>query len=246
MSALPTPLSAPTVPAPAAGRARGAPATPCVLILDIHRLVGTALCTALRGAGFDAHELAAGDHDTVLAAATRYPDGVVLWGLGQPGAGRRGPRASELVAGLAAQGKRTLVVTDSLEHAATAGAIAAGAIGAVPKSASLGSLLRTLTSAVAGLPVMGDAERADWLARHHQHRRYTEQRAARLGRLTPREREVLELMATGHRAAAIAAHFVVALPTVRAQIHSILGKLGVGSQIEAVAVLFDTPPGRAG
>ena len=58
----------------------------------------------------------------------------------------------------------------------------------------------------------------------------------RLSRLSAREREVLELLAEGMRAAAIAEHFVVSMPTVRTQIRSILAKLDVSSQLEAVAL----------
>jgi DNA-binding CsgD family transcriptional regulator len=43
-------------------------------------------------------------------------------------------------------------------------------------------------------------------------------------------------MASGHRASAIAAHFVVAVPTVRTQIRSVLLKLEVTSQLAAVAL----------
>ncbi|MGH3845877.1 MAG: LuxR C-terminal-related transcriptional regulator, partial [Pseudonocardiaceae bacterium] len=41
----------------------------------------------------------------------------------------------------------------------------------------------------------------------------------------------------GHRAATIADKFVVSLTTVRSQIQSILSKLAVNSQLEAVALL---------
>jgi len=58
-----------------------------------------------------------------------------------------------------------------------------------------------------------------------------------LARLTPREREVLELLATGMRAADVAEHGWRSLPTVRTQIRSILVKLGVTSQLEAVALM---------
>ena len=55
--------------------------------------------------------------------------------------------------------------------------------------------------------------------------------------LSPREREVLELLAEGHRAVAIAERFVVSLTTVRTQIRSLLAKLEVTSQLEAVALI---------
>jgi DNA-binding CsgD family transcriptional regulator len=59
--------------------------------------------------------------------------------------------------------------------------------------------------------------------------------------LSPREREVLELLTEGMRAAAIAEYFVVSMPTVRTQIRSILAKLDVSSQLEAVALFRQQP-----
>jgi DNA-binding NarL/FixJ family response regulator len=63
-------------------------------------------------------------------------------------------------------------------------------------------------------------------------------RAARelLDTLTSRERAVLADMVAGRRAAAIARASYVSLHTVRSQIRSILDKLDVHSQLEAVAV----------
>ena len=54
-------------------------------------------------------------------------------------------------------------------------------------------------------------------------------------RLTPREAEVLALLMQGQAAEAIARRFVVSEATVRTQIRGVLGKLGVGSQLAAVA-----------
>jgi DNA-binding NarL/FixJ family response regulator len=55
--------------------------------------------------------------------------------------------------------------------------------------------------------------------------------------LTEREREVLDRLAHGHRAQSIARDFHVSLTTVRSQIRSVLNKLQVTSQLEAVALL---------
>ena len=56
------------------------------------------------------------------------------------------------------------------------------------------------------------------------------------GELTAREREVLELLAEGLRAGAIASRLGVSVVTVRNHIRAILRKLGCHSQLEAVAV----------
>jgi DNA-binding NarL/FixJ family response regulator len=84
---------------------------------------------------------------------------------------------------------------------------------------------------------MSEAERQAWLARHQS--QLVRERAVnqRLGRLSNRERQVLELLAEGLRASAIAEKFVVSMTTVRTQIRSILTKLEVTSQLEAVALV---------
>ena len=58
-----------------------------------------------------------------------------------------------------------------------------------------------------------------------------------LGRLTNRERVILERLAGGQRARSISEEFGVSLATVRTQIRSMLRKLDVASQLEAVALL---------
>jgi DNA-binding NarL/FixJ family response regulator len=53
--------------------------------------------------------------------------------------------------------------------------------------------------------------------------------------LTPRELEIMELLATGHSQAAIAEQLVLSEKTVATHIQHILPKLGVHSRAEAVA-----------
>jgi DNA-binding NarL/FixJ family response regulator len=98
-----------------------------------------------------------------------------------------------------------------------------------------------LTAAV-GEPVMTEGERQTWLRRHTSYQALERERSRRLARLSPREREVLDLLAEGHRAAEVAEHFVVSMTTVRTQIRAILTKLQVNSQLEAVALLRQIPP----
>jgi DNA-binding NarL/FixJ family response regulator len=54
--------------------------------------------------------------------------------------------------------------------------------------------------------------------------------------LTPRELEVLGLLAEGHRPPAIAVRLVVSIYTARGHVKNVLRKLGAHSQLEAVAI----------
>jgi DNA-binding CsgD family transcriptional regulator len=56
--------------------------------------------------------------------------------------------------------------------------------------------------------------------------------------LSPREQEVLLAMMRGKMARDICKQSYVSLPTVRSQIHSILSKLGVSSQLAAVVLAY--------
>ncbi len=225
--------------------ARGAPSGYPVLIVDDHELFSTSLRMALRGEGFDARALTVAYLQDFLSGETGSTGLVVLdLDLGQDADGRW-VNGADLVAGLRARGWKVLMVSGSVDRPGIAAAIAAGAIGSVPKSRSFDVLLRTVVAAANDQHVMTTEERETWLERHRQYVAKERELARRLARLSPRELEVLELLAEGVRAAAIAAHFVVSLPTVRTHIRSILAKLEVGSQLEAVA-LFRQQPGPHG
>lgn len=58
------------------------------------------------------------------------------------------------------------------------------------------------------------------------------------GPLTPRETEILQLLANGKPAQVIREQLHISLPTVRTHIRNILQKLQVHSQLEAVALAF--------
>ena len=53
--------------------------------------------------------------------------------------------------------------------------------------------------------------------------------------LTPRELEILRLVAVGMQNQAIADHLVISLPTVKRHIANVYGKLDVGTRTAAVA-----------
>jgi len=142
----------------------------------------------------------------------------------------------DLVAPLTERGWRCIVLSSTVDRSRVGAALAAGALAAVPKQAPLPLLLGKVRAAMAGLPVMAAEARQklidSFLVRDAERREIAE----KLDRLTRREREVLAELARGHRAQAVADQYVVSLATVRTQIRSVLNKLEVGSQLEAVAL----------
>jgi two-component system nitrate/nitrite response regulator NarL len=70
--------------------------------------------------------------------------------------------------------------------------------------------------------------------------------AGALARLTPREREVLGLLAQGRSTREIADGMSISVNTVRAHVNVLLHKLGVHSRLRAVALFTDgAPPARS-
>jgi DNA-binding NarL/FixJ family response regulator len=214
---------------------------PNVIVVDDHQLVGVIVARELRQRGVQADYCAFTDVARVLGAASRSRPGLVLLDL-ELGSDPDGNRIDELeiVTGLQDLGWSVLVVSGETDDRRVAAAIAAGAVGFVPKAAQLLDLTETVLGVLDARPVLSASDRKRWLDIDRRSRRAERQDRACLRRLTAREREVLDLLAQGERASAIADRSVVSLLTVRSQIRSILMKLDVNSQLEAVALLRRT------
>jgi DNA-binding NarL/FixJ family response regulator len=116
-------------------------------------------------------------------------------------------------------------------------ALAAGALAWVPKTAALPVLITTIRRALQGVEVMRGERRRYFIEQYQRQQEQARAVERRLCRLTERERAVLERLGRGQRAQSIAAEFRVTLATTRTQIRAVLQKLGVSSQLEAVALL---------
>jgi DNA-binding NarL/FixJ family response regulator len=209
-----------------------------VLVVDDHELVGASLVLALAQRGMRGYRCPITSTADILDAANRVKPGLVLLDL-DLGADTSGAEIDEieLIIGLLARGWSTLVVSATRDERRIAAAIAAGAIGYVSKSEPLEHLLDVVATAAAGHPVLSRSVRDRMLDIDRRGRLDQRRDRDRLRRLTSRERQVLECLAQGERAATVASRFVVSLTTVRSQIRSILTKLDVNSQLEAVALL---------
>jgi len=215
-----------------------APSPPIVLIVEDHALLSTTLAMALRGHGLEARRCHDGTSDAVRAAIAGVVPGVALvdvdLGTGPGGAALNGV---DLVPVLVGNGWRVVVMTGSASEAEIARAVTAGAAGWVHKTAPFPELLAAVLDAAAGRPVLSEAERLRLAQLYHVDQARDRARRAGIDLLTAREREVLDGLVAGKRASAIAEESVVSLATVRAQIRAILAKLGVSSQLEAVALV---------
>jgi DNA-binding NarL/FixJ family response regulator len=202
-----------------------------ITIVDDHALVAGALAMALRARGFAATYVPPAEF--VATIDERAPlGGLVLLdldlGLDVDGA--------ELVPRLRQSGWRVLLVTGSADEVRTAAAVAAGAVGHLPKSSPFDDLVDVTVRAAEGRTLITADERARLSAVADAAMREAEQCRSRWKRLTPRELEIVDRIAAGKRPAGIAEEFVVSVATVRTQIKSILGKLELNSQLEVAAL----------
>lgn len=140
---------------------------------------------------------------------------------------------------LAAAGVATTVLTDRSGDARLSGFLERGAEAALCTAIGLRRLVNVIYRASVGEPAMAphevdrlrSAARASLAASHGDVRRP-------LDRLSLRESQVLRQLMAGLAPAEIARRGYVAEATVRTQVRAILTKLGVGSQLAAVAVAY--------
>jgi DNA-binding NarL/FixJ family response regulator len=211
---------------------------PTVLIVDDHDLVAMSLALCLRAEGMPAHRHAARSRDGVLTAAATMGPGILLLDLdlgrepdGTPVDG------VDLVERLVRTGWRVVVLTASTDEARLGRAVAAGAVAEIPKTAELATLVTTIRRVAMGVEALHPARRRRLLEAHHARLDQVGGVGARLARLTERERAVLERLSLGRRPQAVATEFGTTLATTRTQIRSVLHKLEVSGQLEAVALL---------
>lgn len=103
-------------------------------------------------------------------------------------------------------------------------AVEAGAMGFVLKSATMETVLQAIRAVSRG---------EQWIPASIA--RQVQQRAERL-QLSPRENEVLQLMAQGYRNREIAEHLRISENTVRNHVFNLLEKLGTTHRTEAIAM----------
>jgi DNA-binding NarL/FixJ family response regulator len=141
----------------------------------------------------------------------------------------------EAIRQLAARGERprAIALTTYADDASVLGALRAGARGYLTKDAGA-EQIRAAVQAVA----RGEAA-LDPAVQHHVLAALTEQAPAELpDGLTPREVEVLQLIAEGLTNAEIAERLVVSAATVKSHVNHIFAKAGVRDRAQAVVYAY--------
>jgi DNA-binding NarL/FixJ family response regulator len=128
------------------------------------------------------------------------------------------------------------------------GALSAGASGFLLKRTRPEDLVTAIHTVAAGDSLLSPSVTSRVIARMADQPAPDTARDARLAELTPRERQVLELVARGLSNSEIAATLVIEESTVKTHTKRILAKLGVRDRVQAVIFAYEhgltSPPTR--
>jgi DNA-binding NarL/FixJ family response regulator len=204
---------------------------PNVAIVEDHLLLAETLCTALGQRGVDATVVPVQEYEALLATLLGAGAGVVLLDLDLGCFGDSTP----LIAPLSAAGIRVLVVTGVAERLRVARAVEQGAVGIAPKALGFDALLAAAFAVLAGASVLDAADRAALLKDLADARAEQERASVPYRKLTEREQGTLQALGEGRSVHEIAGDWVLSEATVRTHVRGVLVKLGVASQLAAVA-----------
>jgi DNA-binding NarL/FixJ family response regulator len=198
-----------------------------VLLADDHQLFRDGLRSLLQCApGFEVIGEAADGLEAVRLTATLRPD-VVLLDVSMPGL--NGVEATRSIVAKA-PGTRVLIVSMHADRRFVAETLRVGAAGYLLKDSAFPEVVRAIEAVMAGhvflSPAITDVVAQDFAARG----RPPESSAFRL--LTPREREVLQLLTEGIATKELAGKLSVSVKTVETHRRQIMDKLGLHSVAE--------------
>ena len=127
-----------------------------------------------------------------------------------------------------------LVLSAYSEQERTAEAVAAGAAGVLHKSARVGEVIEAARRLGAGEQLLSATEIAQLSRLAYRQRREDDRARAMIGRLTPRELDVLQALAEGLSDKDIAKRLYIGAGTVRFHMVNILTKLEAASRLQAL------------
>jgi DNA-binding NarL/FixJ family response regulator/signal transduction histidine kinase len=203
-----------------------------VLLVEDHASIREALASTFEGEGFEV----VGQAGSMAQARgmleeRQHPIDVAVLDLGLPDG-----YGADLIKELREKnpGAHALVLSASLDRANIARAVEAGAAGVLSKAAHLEEVVQAVRRLRAGETLMPLEEVVE-LLRFSSSRREEEHEARQaIEKLTPREIEVLQALALGLDSEGIADKLNIALRTERNHMSSILTKLGMHSQLQAL------------
>ena len=203
-----------------------------VAIVEDHVILAEAIAAELRLRSYRVEILAL--DEPIPAQAQAADVDVVLLDL-ELGAGRLS--GIDLIEPLVDLGLPTIILTGVTRRMVIAEAVLRGAAGVLSKQLGFGELLDAIEACIRGDMVAPEpAERVRLINELLVQRRDLERSRRPFDLLTAREREVLVALTTGQSPAEMSVSQFVSISTVRSHVKSIMRKLGVSSQIKAIAL----------
>ncbi|MEO7398435.1 MAG: response regulator transcription factor [Ilumatobacteraceae bacterium] len=201
------------------------------MIVEDHDVLSQALGVALRDVGIDVTVAADLEREALVAEITIVGPDVVLLDLylGVHGTSHK------MVADLVSLGCSVIVLTASEDRHSVAEAIREGAYAYVHKSEPFDRLVQVIRDVANGHGMAAD-HRDELVEELRRHDREQHPLLGRFRNLSAREQSVLEHLIAGRTPVEIAELEYVAVSTVRSQQKAIYRKLGVNSQLAAVAI----------
>jgi DNA-binding NarL/FixJ family response regulator len=171
------------------------------------------------------------DGAAALRAVTDHDPDVVIMDVSMPG--MDGIEATRKIRD---EGLRTqvIVLSGTEDDLAMGRAVQAGARGFLSKTEAVGDLARAIRRAFRGDALNPEDEVNQSLTRLRRRRAQEGNIEQRMGRLTPRELEILQRIADGETNAQIAAELQMSPNTLRTHTQNVLTKLGVHSKLDAI------------
>ena len=203
-----------------------------IAIVEDHGLLAQSLAYALAGRGITAVVVKDLQPDAVLDTLRGRDLTLVLldFDLGDAGIGL------DLIKPIGELGYRVAMLTGETDPVTLARCVEAGAVGVISKRDPFDRLIEHITDVFDGRGILSLATREQLMSGLRTHRSQEAERSAPFERLTVRESEVLQDLIDGKNAETIARDSFVSVATVRSHIKALLAKLGVNSQLAAVAL----------
>jgi DNA-binding NarL/FixJ family response regulator len=207
-----------------------------VLVADDQELVRDGFCVILEAAGFVVAGQAADGAQAVEIAARERPD-VVLMDVRMPV--MDGLEATRQIKASPGAPKVVILTTFDLDDYVYE-ALRAGASGFLLKDAPRADLIAAIRLAAAGDALLAPSVTRRLIEAFARRPASVSPSPSRLSSLTPRERDILLLVARGHSNTEIAAELVVSEATVKTHIGHLLAKLGLRDRVQAVILAYET------
>jgi DNA-binding NarL/FixJ family response regulator len=212
----------------------GNPAGISVLVCDHQAMLGDALAYVIGNAQnrFRMADDPLTDPKEAVKVGERERPDVAVIGL-HFAQGFEGLEAARLFADVSPDTKIVILNSEDDDDAAV-DALEAGASGFLRKSAPLDDLLRVMGEVMTDGTLVFPEGMRSMLRRVGMRRARAREAQERLARLTPRERQVLDLLADGLNDEQVAERLFISIRTVETHVRNLVRKLGVSSRLQAV------------